>query len=73
MGHGQEPEVPDAQAAGDYSYDLAHEAGGFAVSSAGAGHEEHKPVYVANESTDSGQDYSYDLAHDIPRVPRDDH
>ena len=73
MGHGQQPDVPDAQAAGDYSYDLAHEAGGFEAAPAGGGHAEHEPVYVANESSDTGQDYSYDLAHDIPRVPRPEH
>jgi hypothetical protein len=65
MGHGQQPDLPDAQTGEDYSYDLAHEAGSF-EHPAGAGHHEHEPVYVATESTDTGQDYSYDLAHDIP-------
>jgi hypothetical protein len=70
MGPAQEPDLPDAQAAEDYGYDLAHEAGAVERPATGGGRREREPVYVSNETSDTGQDYSYDLAHDIPRVPR---
>jgi hypothetical protein len=63
------PESP----AGDYSYDLAHEADTAEHPSQPSQRDRRVPVehatdrdQAADQAADQGGDYSYDLAHDVP-------
>ena len=54
------------ETAGDYSYDLAHEATEVEAAAAREPEPGPDPVEVTTQAADDGGDYSYDLAHDVP-------
>jgi hypothetical protein len=70
MAHEHHPEQPPPGATGDYGYDMAHDFEPADIPASAAAHQEHPPVYVATESSDTDEDYSYDLAHDVPPQSR---
>ncbi len=54
-------------AAGDYSYDQAHESVPAAGTAGADPTHPADPITVTTQTADTQGDYSYDLAHDIPR------